>query len=88
MNVAAVATGLIGGIYLLAQFTLSKFNDMQERLLRDRVAREKYVRLCVPSYRQLASSIPAKPGGLLFYDHGIASDLVDPNFRGDGRRVN
>ena len=43
VRVAAVATGVIGGVYLLAQFALAKFNDMQERFLRDRVAREKYV---------------------------------------------
>lgn len=42
-NLLAVTTGLVGGLYLLAQFTLTKFNEMQERLLRDRIAREKYV---------------------------------------------
>lgn len=41
LRVLAVATGVIGGLYFLAQFTLAKFNEMQERLLRDRVAREK-----------------------------------------------
>ena len=40
LRVAAVATGIFGGLYMLAQFALAKFNDMQERLLRDRVARE------------------------------------------------
>lgn len=40
LRVAAVATGLIGGLYMLAQYALARFNDMQERLLRDRVARE------------------------------------------------
>ena len=40
LRVAAVATGIVGGLYMLAQFALAKFNDMQERLLRDRVARE------------------------------------------------
>lgn len=42
-NVLAAATGIIGGLYLIAQFSLSKFNEFQERLLRDRVAREKCV---------------------------------------------
>ena len=37
------ATGLVGGLYFLAQFTLGKFNEFQERLLKDRVAREKCV---------------------------------------------
>lgn len=41
LNIVAVTTGLVGGLYLLVQFTLAKFNEMQERLLRDRVAREK-----------------------------------------------
>lgn len=39
-NIVAIATGMIGGLYLVAQFTLRKFNELQERLLRDRVARE------------------------------------------------
>lgn len=40
LRVVAIATGLIGGLYMCAQYALARFNDMQERLLRDRVARE------------------------------------------------
>lgn len=43
LNVVAITTGLVGGLFMLAQFTLTKLNEMQERFLRDRVAREKYV---------------------------------------------
>lgn len=40
LRVVAITTGLIGGLYMFAQYALARFNDMQERLLRDRVARE------------------------------------------------
>ncbi|WFC96087.1 peroxin [Malassezia brasiliensis] len=40
LNVVAITTGLVGGLYMLAQFTLNKLNEIQERFLRDRVARE------------------------------------------------
>ena len=40
-NVLVAATGVIGGLYALVQFSLNKFNEFQERLLKDRVAREK-----------------------------------------------
>lgn len=40
LRALAIATGLIGGLYMFAQYALARFNDMQERLLRDRVARE------------------------------------------------
>lgn len=73
VRVVAVATGLVGGLYLLAQFALSKFNDIQERLLRDRVAREKYVHLLT----QPASSLLAEPRRLQLYHHGtLAYALV------------
>lgn len=72
LNIVAVTTGLVGGLYLLVQFTLAKFNEMQERLLRDRVAREKYV----ASLTQLASPLLAEPGGLQLYDYGAAPDAL------------
>ncbi|WFD43904.1 peroxin [Malassezia psittaci] len=40
LNVVAVTAGVLGGLYMLAQTALSKFNEMQEHLLRDRIARE------------------------------------------------
>ncbi|WFC99714.1 peroxin [Malassezia yamatoensis] len=40
LNVVAVTAGVLGGLYMLAQTALSKFNEMQEQLLRDRIARE------------------------------------------------
>ena len=43
-RVVPITTGLIGGLYMFALYALARFNDMQERLLRDRVARENLSR--------------------------------------------
>ncbi|WFD27376.1 peroxin [Malassezia nana] len=59
VRVVAVATGLVGGLYLLAQFALSKFNDIQERLLRDRVARENLRRRFLQNQEDCSFTIMA-----------------------------
>lgn len=79
VNVLLATTGVIGGLYLFAQFTLSKFNEFQERLLRDRVAREKCVPHSVRSRAtdmQSAAQVPAEPGGLQLYRDGAPPDAL------------
>ncbi|WFD35274.1 peroxin [Malassezia cuniculi] len=58
-NVLAAATGVIGGLYLLVQFSLSKFNEFQERLLRDRVARENLRRRFLQNQEDCSFTIMA-----------------------------
>ncbi|WFD20096.1 peroxin [Malassezia caprae] len=59
VSVAAVATSVVGGLYLLAQFALTKFNDIQERLLRDRVARENLRRRFLQNQEDCSFTIMA-----------------------------
>ncbi|WFD31775.1 peroxin [Malassezia sp. CBS 17886] len=59
LNVLAVATGLVGGLYFVAQFALLKFNEMQERLLRDRVARENLRRRYLQNQEDCSFTIMA-----------------------------
>ena len=44
LRVAAVATGIFGGLYMLAQFALAKFNDMQA---------VSYTHLTLPTNREV-----------------------------------
>ncbi|PKI84069.1 peroxin [Malassezia vespertilionis] len=59
LNFIAVATGVVGGLYLLVQFALAKFNEMQERMLRERVARENLRRRFLQNQEDCSFTIMA-----------------------------